>query len=243
MEEKQKNEPEFKGNLGFIWLIGILVILLGCVTVYTLKITADNKELKQAPTQISTQQQPVIEQVKTEEEIDSKTENNNISSNITPNSKYNYKLSKRTTNQAVREGYIEIMVDTKGDAYLYTVGNLDYEDDAQLKGKIRKIEKQFKSYPIEVEGSSKLKAYKLNMTGVLTVYHVYVGNGGTSYFIFVKEGGKLSYLSYDNLIDNGKFDLKDVKNIKNVIAIVENISSPYAINSDGDEIFLYDYIK
>ena len=50
MEEKQKNDqkPEFKGNLGFVWLIGILVILLGCVTIYTLKITADNKELKQA---------------------------------------------------------------------------------------------------------------------------------------------------------------------------------------------------
>ena len=29
MDEKQKNDmkPEFKGNLGFIWLIGILVIL------------------------------------------------------------------------------------------------------------------------------------------------------------------------------------------------------------------------
>ena len=58
MEEKQEKEQktEFKGNFGFIWLIGILVILLGCVTVYTLKITADNKELKQTPVISSTQQ-------------------------------------------------------------------------------------------------------------------------------------------------------------------------------------------
>ena len=38
MEEKQKKEPEFKGNLGFIWLVGILVILLGCTIAYTCKL-------------------------------------------------------------------------------------------------------------------------------------------------------------------------------------------------------------
>ena len=55
MEEKQKNEqkPEFKGNLGFIWLIGILVILLGCTIVYTLKLTAENKDLKQTPVEVA----------------------------------------------------------------------------------------------------------------------------------------------------------------------------------------------
>ena len=59
MEEKQKNKqkPEFKGNLGFIWLIGVLVILLGCTVVYTLKITKENKELKQTPTTLESQQQ------------------------------------------------------------------------------------------------------------------------------------------------------------------------------------------
>ena len=38
MEEKQKNEQktEFKGNLGFIWLVGILVIFLGCTIGYVL---------------------------------------------------------------------------------------------------------------------------------------------------------------------------------------------------------------
>ena len=48
MGEEPKNEtkPKFNGNLGFVWLIGILVILLGCVTVYTLKLTKENKELK-----------------------------------------------------------------------------------------------------------------------------------------------------------------------------------------------------
>ncbi len=51
MEEEKNTEPkrEFKGNLGFIWLIGILVILLGCTVVYTLKLKNENKELKQVP--------------------------------------------------------------------------------------------------------------------------------------------------------------------------------------------------
>ena len=85
MEEEPKNEkkPEFKGNLGLIWLIGILVILLGCVTVYTLKLTKENKELKQAP-EVTAQpvqqvaQTPVTtqEQAKTENTTTENTKNN-----------------------------------------------------------------------------------------------------------------------------------------------------------------------
>ena len=51
MEEKQekKQEPEFKGKMGTVWLVGILVIILGCVTVYTFKLVNENKKLKQLP--------------------------------------------------------------------------------------------------------------------------------------------------------------------------------------------------
>jgi hypothetical protein len=161
---------------------------------------------------------------------------------------YSYDLTKRTTNQATREGYIEVLADTDGNAYLYTSGNLDYETDSQLKANIKKLEEQFETYSpkgYDSYGSTELKAYKLNMTNVLTTYYVHIGNGGSSYFIFVKENGKLSYLSYDKLINNGEIELKDADNIENVVAVVENTytMTPYAITSNGSEISLYDYIK
>ena len=65
-----KEREEFKGNIGFIWLIGILVILLGSVTVYTLKLTSENNELKQAPQTVQqsvvTMQEPIKTESKTE---------------------------------------------------------------------------------------------------------------------------------------------------------------------------------
>jgi len=179
--------------------------------------------------------------------LKSKTNDINNSSNAT--SLYNYKLSKRTTVQAVREGNIEVLVDTNGNAYLYTIGNLNYEDETQSNAYIQSIEKQFKSYSpkgyTSIDGSTELKAYKLNVTGVLTAYYVHMGNGGFSYFVFVKKNGKLSYLSYDKLIYNGEINLQDINNLENVVSIVENTYSmtPYAINMNGNEISLYDYIK
>ena len=49
MEEKQekKQEPEFKGNMGIVWLVGLLTILLGCTFAYTAKLTRENMELRQ----------------------------------------------------------------------------------------------------------------------------------------------------------------------------------------------------
>ena len=174
----------------------------------------------------------------------------NIGSNNANNSTtlYSYNLTKRTTNQATNQGYIEVLVDTDGNAYLYTVGNLDGTNDSQLKANIKKLEGLFEMYSpkgYNSHGSTELKAYKLNMTNVLTTYYVHMGNGGFGYFVFVKENGKLSYLSYDNLIKNGEVELKDVDNIENVVSVVENTYSmtPYAITLNGSEISLYDYIK
>ena len=180
----------------------------------------------------------------------SNSSKSNTESNIANNSTtlYSYDLTKRTTNQATNKGYIEILVDTNGNAYLYTIGNLDYENDSQLKANIKKLEGQFEMYSpkgYNSYGSTELKAYKLNMTNVLTAYYVHMGNGGFSYFVFVKENGKLSYLSYDKLINNGEIELKDANSLQNVVAVVENTYSmtPYAITSNGSEISLYDYIK
>ena len=73
MEEKQKNEqkPEFKGNLGFIWLVGILVILLGCTIGYVYRLEIELNTLKQEQKFI--QQQQVIPTQNKEEQITNET--------------------------------------------------------------------------------------------------------------------------------------------------------------------------
>ena len=211
-----------KNNGGLITLVIILLLLvlgLGGYIVYD-KLLRNNSE--------------------------SNTESNNATNNT---ALYNYNLTKRTTNQAISQGYIEILADIEGNAYLYTVGNLDYEKDSQVKENIKNLEKQFKTYSPKgytyFDGSTELKAYKLNVTNVLTVYYVHMGNGGFSYFVFVKDNGTLSYLSYDKIIYNGEINLKNIDNIENIVSIVENEYSltPYAITSNGSEISLYDYIK
>lgn len=165
-------------------------------------------------------------------------ESNNANNNV---SSYSYNLTKRTTIQEVGNGYIRVLVDTDGNAYLHTVGNLDYESDAKIKENVKAIENQFKTYSpkgYNSYGSTELKAYKLEMTNALTSYYVHQGNGGYTYFVFVKENGTLSCLSYDKLISNGEIELKNIDNVENAIAIVENEYSmnPYAITSDGNEI-------
>ena len=79
MEEKQEKE-EFKGKMGIVWLTGILVIILGCVTVYTFKLVNENKKLKQAPAQVQqTQTATVQEQPKEQDKIkNTQKETNNI---------------------------------------------------------------------------------------------------------------------------------------------------------------------
>ncbi len=176
----------------------------------------------------------------------SNKENNSTNNNT---QSYSYNLAKRSTDQAVRQEYIEILVDTDGNAYLYAIDNSDNENNSQIKINIKKLETKFKTYSPKgytyIDGSTELKAYKLNLRNVLTAYYVHMGNGGFSYFIFVKENGKLSYLSYDKIIYDGEIELKDINNVENVVSIVENTFSmtPYAVTSDGSELSLSDYIQ
>lgn len=157
----------------------------------------------------------------------------------------NYNLTKRTMVQAVREDSIEIVVDTKGNAYLTLIGNLDYEENIQknlinLKGKYNVY------FPLNnPEEDGTLNAYKLEVEKVLMAYYVHMGNGGSSYFVFVRENGMLSYLSYDNLVNLGEVNIKNIDNLRGIVSVIENIylMTPYAISLDGTEISLYDYIK
>lgn len=161
---------------------------------------------------------------------------------------YNYNLSKRKEHQAVRNEYIEVFVDTEGNAYIYTIDDIDNIDDANIKNNLKKVEKQFSKYsPKDYKNfdETTLSAYKLNLSNVLTVYNVGMGNGGFRYFVFVKENGEISYLNYDRIIDNAEISVKDVKNLKNVVSVIDNeyTQTPYAITLDGEEVSLYEYIK
>ena len=157
----------------------------------------------------------------------------------------NYNLTKRTMVQAVREDSIEIVVDTKGNAYLTLIGNLDYEENIQknlinLKGKYNVY------FPLNnPEEDGTLNAYKLEVEKVLMAYYVHMGNGGSSYFVFVRENGMLSYLSYDNLVNLGEVNIKNIDNLRGIVSVIENtyLMTHYAISLDGTEISLYDYIK
>ncbi len=157
-----------------------------------------------------------------------------------------YSLANRTYLQAVRLEQAEVLVDIEGNAYLYM---FDDEDNLQVKNNIKKIENKYKTYNPKgynnTLGEDKLEAYKLDIENVLTVYYVHIGNGGFSYFIFIKENGQVSYLSYDKLIYDGEIYLKDIDDLENVISIVDNTYSmkPYAVTSDGNEVLLSDYIK
>ena len=80
-EQEKKQKTEFKGNLVFIWLVGILVILLGCTIGYVCKLKKEVKELKQTipQTQLPQVVEQQIEEQKQENETntDEKKDENN----------------------------------------------------------------------------------------------------------------------------------------------------------------------
>ncbi len=218
---------EKKGNIFLIVVLSLLVIALGGYIAY------DKLNSKQNNNDNITNQP------------------NTTTTDINSNSEisYNYTISKRNDIQKVRKGYIELITDKKGDVYLYTVGNLDSEADSTLKTQIQSLIKQFKFYSpdgwtgYDEESSKGVNSYKLNISNVLTTYHVYMGNGGFSYFIFVKENGNISYMSYEKLLENTLFDIKNIDNLNNISFVVENINMPYAVDINGNEYKLYEYIK
>ena len=104
-EQEKKQKPEFKGNLGFIWLIGILVILLGCTVVYTLKITKENKELKQTPQVASQPVQPIVQTpVATQEQAKTENETNTNEKKETSNTRELNSSEKKKIEDKIKSG-------------------------------------------------------------------------------------------------------------------------------------------
>lgn len=223
-------------NSGLIYLLvvlSLLVFILGGYIVYDnlIKDKLDNN---------NTLNEEVKDIISSEEKKDEQNDGN---------IKYFYTLKNRSYIQAVREGNIEVIVDKEGNAYITVSGNLDYVNDTFIKNNLIELQSNFKTYSpkdyVYYDGSTTtLEAYKLDLSGVLTVYNVYLGNGGFSYFVFLKQNGRLAYLSYDELINKGEIFLKDIKEIENVVSVVENTytMTPYAVTKEGNEISLDEYI-
>ena len=176
---------------------------------------------------------------------DSVDESQNVQENF---SSYNYNLTKRKEVQSISKDYIEVIVDMEGKAYLSLIGNIDYEENIQIKRSLSSVKESFASYfpegYVNESGTQLLSAYQLDLEKVLTVYHVSMGNGNSSYFIFVKENGTLAYLDYNLLIYTGKIEIQNIDELENIISVVENTYSknPYVIDINGNEFSLYDYI-
>lgn len=126
-----------------------------------------------------------------------------------------------------------VLVDTEGNAY-FQVNDSD-------------IQKQYKTYTLNGysgnNGEKQLEAYKLNIQNVLKVYCVSIGNGGSEYFIFIKENGTLSFIEYNDTFPVLP-EVKDIKNLSNVKSIVqENSMNASAVTTDGKKVNLYDYLN
>ena len=135
------------------------------------------------------------------------------------NNCFNYTIAKRTTSQAVRGDFVEVLVDTNGDAYLYPIKNLN----ANIG--LKSLESQAKVYSpkgYETLDNQEFNAIKLDINKVLTSYYVHAGNGGFTYFIFVTEDGKLAYINYDKMLSDGKVDLQKIDELNNIISVVDN---------------------
>ena len=167
--------------------------------------------------------------------------NNNISIN------YNYTTKNRKNVQILQGDYVEILVDLNGDVYLSVIGNIDNIEDKQIKNSLFYLKNSLSNYTpkgyTDYTGQSSIyNSRKLNISNVLTSYHVLMGNGADDYFIFIKENGTLSYLKINH--EAGTIPIFDIEELNNIVTIVENdyTKSPYAVDLEGNEYSLNDYI-
>ena len=185
MEEKQeKKQPEFKGKVGIIWLTAVLVILLGCVTVYTFKLVNENKKLKQIP---QAQQPQLTEQKQTTEKtskVESTTSEEKTEKRIELTNKekidFNNKFSQLTTKGAVAFPNTTNLIETDEGKYKFIclikyddlhddkesilVEKNDRPDDRFLP--VQKFQKYVKDFYGTALNISNLKNYIYNKNGI-----------------------------------------------------------------------------
>ena len=161
---------------------------------------------------------------------------------------YKYSLGNRKNVQALQQEYTELLVDLNGDVYLSIIGNTDYIENEQIKNNLKSLENSFSNYNpkgyLDYTGQNSIyKSRKLDTSNVLTIYNVSMGNAKIEYIIFLKEEGTLSYLIFN--YESGTLPIYNIDGLNNIVSIVENsyTKTPYAIDMNGTEYSLYEYIK
>ncbi len=139
-----------------------------------------------------------------------------------------------------KRGFLAALVDTEGNAYVYATGVKEENFDLTT---LDALNSYYKTYnPKGYNGS--LKAYKLNIANVQSVYYVYDGNDDEQgYFIFVSLDGTLSYFDQGKLLFGGEVIFKNISGLSNIVSIVQKGLTPYAVDKDGKEISLHDYLN
>ena len=190
----------------------------------------------------------VYDKVLSDKTTDNKNNNGTSNTNCPTENQYKYDVSKRKQTQVIKTQYLQVIVDTAGDAYVSVIAYPKYSGND--KNNLIKFEKTFKEYA--PEGTwyfdpgepDTISAYKLNVGKILSVSYVDVGNGGTGGYIFIKENGTLSFFLDNSIFGTGNIEVKNIEGIKNVVSIQQATASApvYAVTIDGEEIDLWDYL-
>lgn len=241
MEEKQekKQNPEFKGNLGFIWLTGILVILLGCTVVYTLKITKDNNELKQEQQRQASQIRAINNQYTVQESNANETKNEIVST----------KTNETTQKEVVTK---EMTSDEKYKIFAKNLKKAVSKYDSKEKN--ANVMGSSGDFPFEIEllsnGNLSIEFYdkktnkkygtKTLAKNVLAVNVVEEGNGGYRTPYFICEDGTVGRANVDESILNKEKKIKveyKINKLKNIVSIVSG-GGGFAMGGAWNPIFI-----
>ena len=231
MEEKQekKQEPEFKGKMGTVWLVGILVIILGCVTVYTLGMLRKNGAQDQVP--LEPQTEAKVEEQKEEQTVRTTEE-----------------LVKGETNNDTKKDSNKNLVAINDDKNLNKEGEI-YEDIINSDSSEERI---IISCVINGKNKGNFKIRKNNkivneqkldkeIIEIKSLNYYYERN----IFILFSDGtvGKISIED----INKKNYKINSVKDVKNIVRIQELIFTNknagsdivlVAVNSNGETITL-----
>ena len=221
MEEKQeKKQPGFKGKIGIVWLTGILVIILGCVTVYTFKLVNENKQLKE--------EQPVITETKEQiQESTSKTEEQLKNTNNTTVAK-DEKITSMTSEEKFssyisnmkKEMKNKIVGTLEGETYALSINEDVSFEENETNGSTTGIQ----NHKISLSSDGKLKVdNKIIAENVFNFKVLQIGSNGLHYIVFVNEKGTAGYMRVSKLKTMANDSVHEIKNVKNIISILGTI--------------------
>lgn len=195
MGEEPKNEtkPKFNGNLGFVWLIGILVILLGCTIGYVCKLKTELKDLRQT-LQVSTQT----------------VQNEKIKTKNYYSDFEKYYGEKTKMGRSLELNYASVHLKNKeNDEYKYIVEYYyvgEHAGELWINGK-----------KIEISGNIKDFAVGTNFDGLMFESTYDIGKrydySSTLYILF--ENGSIYKINTDDIKKND-YKLKEIKELKDI---------------------------